>query len=284
MWRDYAKFIFGHSSTQYLEWRAEFVVMLGVDMPRLMEPYSIETLYIMAKKYVPRKVFMQSDQEDAIQEFVIAAYKAGLRDNGTGIRSLQIIRGNGAITDWLRKKTPGSRVGLPLNLVLVDAVAIAGGGQDEEHNWIVREVQEEPEEDDKRLQKLRAIVNKLSPRDQFILDEHYSGVTAKKIGERLGISESRVHQLLHRSLTHIRYKLGVDKPEEPNYSQLIVKLLQEMGRPVKAKDIKVLLRERCPELSRVPIDTIKTRVRSCLVYLRRHKKIKCLGRHVGWEI
>lgn len=66
-------------------------------------PYTEEELYDLASKEANRQRIPELYREDAIQEFVIAAWQAGQRD-GRNPRAYQYVRGRGAMIDFLREE------------------------------------------------------------------------------------------------------------------------------------------------------------------------------------
>jgi len=162
-----------------------------------------------------RRLPMCVDIEDAVQEYALGAWLAGERaDPKKHPRTLQYIRGMGAVKDWLRRCAPGSRSGQALTFLPVDAVEL-GTGRGEDDHQILQLAAPEPDEVPAELSsRLESALCFLSERARFIVRNHTGGVlTLKEIATRLGISESRASQIESAAIARMRLSFGNEDKE-----------------------------------------------------------------------
>lgn len=164
------------------------------------EKYTVEELYSLARRFVAKKrIAGPVEDEDLVQEYVLAAWEAGRRADPRGSpRAIQYARGFGGAMDFLRTLSFGPRGDLK-KVHLVDAVEMATG-RSEEGNPLHQIA--EPEADEVPAAvcvALERALRGLPEIERQAMEAYASGMTLQAVGRSLGFSESRASQLLNQA-------------------------------------------------------------------------------------
>jgi len=254
--------------------------------------YTVEELYQVARVYCTRTILNKFDREDAVQEFVIAAVEAEKRDNGMGIRSLQRIRGRGAVIDWLRKRTPGIRYDKPLIQVSTNAVTMTTGmadTDDEDMGAVIYALNYKSEtalsmttEEELTLEKG---MNELPIQIREVLSLYYNGSTLREIGERMGFTESYAQQLKHKGLQRLRESFALIKRDKSTkMTSAIIDILKKEMEPLKIAEIYDRLESVGYPVKGINKRKVCCRVSASVSILKRKGKVKNMGKQVGWTL
>jgi RNA polymerase sigma factor FliA len=164
---------------------------------------NIEKYYGLVKKIAKGKYFKNTilDYSDLVQYGVIGLIDAYKRyDSSTGVQfqTYATIRIRGAIVDGMRTIFKRCNNGY----LVISHDELLGDGGDYEYNHLSA-VEREPTE-------IMPAINKLTEQERkVIMMRYHQGYSQKEIGERLGISQSRVCQIHRKALRELKNNLEV---------------------------------------------------------------------------
>jgi RNA polymerase sigma factor (sigma-70 family) len=169
----------------------------------------------LARNVIRRFPKYQDQLEDLVSEFHLCAVRAAEQfDRSQGVRFTTFAGSFMALAarDWLRRRHRPRRFNLS-GRNWVDVVTVSFESQ-HGHSTLVDHIADphnfvdelcDRAEAEERQQRVRAALGEIPERERHILLENFGrGRTLKSIGQDLGISESRAHQLKCQGLNRIK--------------------------------------------------------------------------------